>query len=709
MNMKRAKQLGMLLLVVCMILALSFNRDVLAEDKVKPLEGNYMYPHTYPGDIHVDNPFPEIISDQDVDEHIKTVEAKEKLAISDYYLVRYRFTAKDGSQLISPSYISFVPAKDWAKLEVAVVIIPELKGRTSTYNTLYFSWWAGRLSSYVDENGDLQTDKKSKDVDMTVDWNGGLVKFKSDEPIIGWPNPIKERQYLLFSTDEVTEPMLSFFAGGGMKGSSSGNPLVAGTARWRVQSNHAVTTHFHFVDDFAYRKAETIANSVTDLPERNLGRLGYGNKAHRYIDLPELATEKTSSGFFDMNPNDKVYDIKTALLRPEGEPEPFSAGSYVGLSYERNTDPNISALLTEKLRISRADLDQVQVPGYVQVDDDIDTMPEEIVNDANTTVMDKYKNSRGNFFNSATISETGKVLVDKHYYLTYRPLPVAVSFTKTDLKDTNLKLSGAEFSLYRVDNGENKLLKSGLTTVENGLLELGKKLPHDKLVELIKSDVAVKQVEEQGYLSNDAQDIYLLPGSYYLQETKAPQGYKQNKDKIEFKVVTAQNEELEHQTFSVTNEKEEIKPTTVTTTTTTTTTKATTTTATATTTKATTTTATATATKATTTTTTAATTKATTVSKPTTTVTTTAVTKPEVPAPVATTTRNNPPVQVITQSHKNTVGGTTTVVRVTTTSNKSRQQLAKTGENRSMLSVVLLVALASCILVAKRNVLKRQR
>ena len=86
---------------------------------------------------------------------------------------------------------------------------------------------------------------------------------------------------------------------------------------------------------------------------------------------------------------------------------------------------------------------------------------------------------------------------------TYNEQTADLDLVKVSKNDRNSKLDGAEFKLYKKENGTYKKVYNNPITVKNG-----------------NTDIELKD---------------LKPGEYYLEETKAPVGYMLLGDKIYFK------------------------------------------------------------------------------------------------------------------------------------------------------------------------------
>lgn len=127
----------------------------------------------------------------------------------------------------------------------------------------------------------------------------------------------------------------------------------------------------------------------------------------------------------------------------------------------------------------------------------------------------------------------GKAIVQTQEILDPRIYPAPVLVRKVDARKTSKGLAGAVFELYQgTPDGENKLVAKDLTTDAKGELMLGKSLTQEGYEALLATDAA-KNVYQDGYFLSEGIP-YLLPGDYYLVETKAPKGYKKLKTPTTF-------------------------------------------------------------------------------------------------------------------------------------------------------------------------------
>ncbi|MFW0894314.1 cell surface protein [Gardnerella sp. Marseille-Q9181] len=271
----------------------------------------------------------------------------------------------------------------------------------------------------------------------------------------------------------------------------------------------AADAQFHFVDDLQYRAKNP--NGVD-----KYGKLKQRGNSDTHPSLTDEDKKKGTlissvpfyeiAGLTDISGTSAVITDKAAFYRTDS-----GDGKTSILSFDK--DPDIKYAKRPTL----ADLTGKNIPGYVYWDNDIDkpqNKNHEFVNDNAT------KEDPGNHYLSfAYEMKDGKPvkrLTRKHYYVTFRAIPtqLVVKYKKSD----GTFESNAKYEL--LDSGNAKIgnefaATSGDVTTSN----------KEALVTMMKSSSTTFLKGFTGYLSNGA--VYLIPGNYTVKPTaQAPEGYE---------------------------------------------------------------------------------------------------------------------------------------------------------------------------------------
>ena len=278
----------------------------------------------------------------------------------------------------------------------------------------------------------------------------------------------------------------------------------------------AADAQFHFVDDLQYRAMNPNGVDKDD----KLKQRGNSDKHPSLTDKDKQEGTLISAiplheidGLQDIHGTTAVTTDEAAFYRNDSGDLKTPILSYTGDSKATDTNrPTLAQLTTGK-----------NIPGYVYWDNDIDkpqNKNHEFAND------DATKNKPGNHYLSfAYEMKDGKPvkrLTRKHYYVTFRAIPTQLV---VKYKDSTGKIyaSGKTFTI--VGSG-NSTIGSDFAASNDKVTNLSK----DGLVEMMKNkDTSFLHNPTgslpTGYLSNGT--VYLLPGNYTVKPNiKAPDGYE---------------------------------------------------------------------------------------------------------------------------------------------------------------------------------------
>lgn len=532
------------------------------ETKTYPYEETWINNNkttVFDGTTAPSNPFAKDVTDQELDTHFAGKESGDNTQL-DHIFVKYKVTYKDGTVKYATTP-QFGNVKDVVKFEAFEVFQPQVGNKDWPYTRTSFSAWGGGWKAERTQAGGLIAAPFTQ-LTCTAILNGDTDHAvvskpddpKSGEPIVGMYE-IKGRQYIHFILEDILDPytVLELVVHPIKETQRDGGISVESSGSFAMLIPKTEAT-FHYVDDFEYRNldfnkinkenvASLPAGSISPLvalPERSADTAVYSDAAFTPRDLRDLVTNPVDgagkqvitheSAFFYLQNGDgpAPYEYRSPLLKPEGDYAADANGcgsdTKEGIVKE-SKDFYQGGFYTDKERpITLTSLTSAYIPGYVYIDNDIDKKPE-------GTSYTK----RGNWIISAALSSENKLLTQQDYYLTYRAIPRKVTIKKTDAQ-TKKEIQGATFSLYYKDEkGEFHLIREGLTTNQDGIIQLGKKdATIDELRALVKKPEALKEWYNHIYVDGD--DIYLMPGEYVLRETHTPEGYEKPEKDAAFTV-----------------------------------------------------------------------------------------------------------------------------------------------------------------------------
>lgn len=240
---------------------------------------------------------------------------------------------------------------------------------------------------------------------------------------------------------------------------------------------------FHFVDDLKYRKTMNLSAS-DNIPQRSASETDkFSTKPFIKLDLSDLSDAKNISEVRFGN-NQVVRNMYTPLLSYEGDPKKDSIK-----------------------RPTMEELKNANISGYLYYSNDIDTP------NGGKFTKDNTENF-GNYDYGIARDKDDNQLTVKHYYVTFRPIPTQLVVRYKNLQ--NKIENGKQFALYV----GNKQIAGDFKSAESSAApEL------NALQSMITNKNTALLSEAAGYLSNGF--AYLSPGNYIVKSAaEAPTNYE---------------------------------------------------------------------------------------------------------------------------------------------------------------------------------------
>lgn len=490
----------------------------------------------------VANPFPDFISDAEIQAEI-TAQAAKPREDRTGVIARYYWVKPDGTALkldMDPTKYSVAQMiAEGGEIRAYYVLLGDTENLINFPHNDPNGYGLRKVAvsahaavdTYkpMDATGALSGGGPKNNLMFTVKVNGQSIMGGTsyEEPAAVFTAPVTARQYIEFSAPlNISDRSYQLGIQGGIKKSWGGTHAY--TKRYPARVIDTATAVYHYVDDLAYRQLNGLGLS-DPIAQRNAGLPIYGNGAVSVLGLDDLAATYTTSAAFEDRQVSARYNTKGHVVYMP-EYAGVTADDSVAGGNKFETDPSTNLLLTTV----RKSVDEIKSAGpgdsYVYIANDID------VPEGTSLAIGTYNSGpRDNSVLAPGFNADGSVNRTRQYYLTYRAVPSPLKLVKTDSDDASKPVAGATYSLYKADG---TLVKEGLTTGADGTFTSGDVLTKTELTTLVQNTAATADLLTKG-IYQDGDKFYLTPGDYYLVETASPEGYELNANQIPFTVAPA--------------------------------------------------------------------------------------------------------------------------------------------------------------------------
>lgn len=261
---------------------------------------------------------------------------------------------------------------------------------------------------------------------------------------------------------------------------------------------------FHFVDDNAYRQANSI-DVNTALPARSAQAPSncYAALAFKQLSLVDIATSiKTPFVTFTRDADKAESDSKVPLLSYANDPKAKGSSAH---AYKRPTLDELTS---------------THINGYIYWDNDIDKPSTGVFAHDNATEVDVGNHYISFAYTAGTTLDNRKRLFCKHYYVTYRALPTELVVKLVDAQGN--AISGGTYQIKQ--HATNTALQNnGLTFDIQQSDSADSAQTLQQLTQLVQRSRSANIRYEYGY--KDGKKNFVVPGTYDVELTKLPDGY----------------------------------------------------------------------------------------------------------------------------------------------------------------------------------------
>ena len=492
----------------------SATRDVLDKEPagniVKKEENDYSITYTRTKDVAVKNPFPSMISDEEI----------AKAFQHDSSIQKYFFTS-DYDTTHTPMLIEDNILKDEPGTYTIYTVVKNYS-TSGLFNKLYAQGYQTR-NGLILKDGSVYAGSKA-----TVEYTMHPYSFEFNGLELAH-NATKRTCIELQSRDHLLYYKITFRNDGALNErvlTNYGDETNTGGQSFSFfmyDATPQVSAQFHFVDDIAYRTQTHQNNADAPLKER-------GNTDEH----PLLTEEDKQKGFVISalphyairNLSDLGKPIATGLahfMRNKNNDV-----KYTVLSFKDDPDaPKVeNGRTTGVFRPTLEQLTSTRIPGYVYWDNDIDKPKGGVFQNNNDT----RENPGNHYLSFAYEMKDGKPFKrfdTKHYYVTFRKVPTQIvvhQFKKDAATNTTTPLTTGSFDLYQRVGNNDVLIKKHVPLSKDFSKDTAPSF--DSVVSAMKTKSALQK--EGFYQVQDK--LYLQPGSYLLRQTQAGDGAPQLAD-----------------------------------------------------------------------------------------------------------------------------------------------------------------------------------